>query len=134
MLTRHVQLRLMKISASFADPPSFEPDYCVRVEGRDKGIINAWLAGIDMARQRPELRTQALSDALPVLPYRGGVEKKLKVKQKIGSLLYLAMWQGLRGDDLDIDMDSEPVRVCSRHGVRVIFTLDYGKLMNSDSQ
>lgn len=134
MLTRHIQTRPMNISASFDNPPPFEPDYSARMDGPDKGIINAWLAGIDMARQRPELRAQALADELPVLPYRGGVEKKLKLKQKIGSLLYLAMWRGLRGDDLDIDMDSEPVLVCSRHGVRVLFTLDYGKLMNSDSE
>lgn len=84
MLTRHVQIRLMKISASFANPPSFEPDYSVRMEGRDKGIINAWLAGIDMARQRPALRAQALSDELPVLPYRGGVEKSSSSNRRLG--------------------------------------------------
>lgn len=67
-----------------------------------------------------------------MLPYRGGVEKKLKLKQKIGSLLYLAMWHGLRGEDLEIDPNSEPTRICSKHGVQVLFTLDYQKLMNSE--
>ncbi len=37
-------------------------------------------------------------------------------------MYYLAMWLGVRGDDLDIDTDRDVVLVCSKFGVRVRFT------------
>jgi len=104
------------------------------MEGPDQGVVNAWLAGIAMRREGGELQQLALANELPPLPYRGGVERKLKIKLKIGSLLYLAMWRGLRGDDLDLDTEIEPELVCSRTGVRVLFTLDYNKLVGASAE
>lgn len=121
----------MLIQASFAYPPAFKEVYEERVNGPDKGVVNAWLAGIAKHRDQSDIAMRAMAGELPILPYRGGVEKAVKSKDKVGSLLYLAMWQGLRGEDLRIDLESEPKIVCSRTNVPVTFTLDLRKLLNS---
>ena len=59
--------------------------------------------------------------------WKGGVEKKTKKKEKYGTLSYLAQWQGIRGDDLDIDLTDEKEIVCSRTGTKVTFTADREK-------
>ena len=126
------RLSLMLLHHAFANPPPMALDYAERMQGPDQGVINAWLAGIAMRRDPPsEQQRSALAGALPPLPYRGGVERKLKIKQKIGALHYLAMWQGLRGDDLHIDIDTEPELVCTKTGVLVYITLDYKRLMGA---
>lgn len=129
----------MIVRHSAANPPPEARRYEDRMDGPDKGIINAWLAGL--AKRREALtagQSDALSwvrkaeaDELPVLPYRGGLDAAIKRQDKIGSLLYLAMWQGLRGNDLLIDMATEPVLVCSRTGVPVLFTLNIEKLLGT---
>ncbi len=58
-----------------------------------------------------------------MLVWRGGVIEKLKGdKQKFVSFPYLATWQGMRGEDLDINLDSEIAIICSNTGQAVIFT------------
>ena len=84
-------------------------------------LITAWEAGRAMATKQPSLAASALAGELPVLPYKGGVEKAIK-GSKVGTLFYLAMWQGLRGEDLSIDTDARPTAVCSRHGVTVHYS------------
>lgn len=129
----------MIVRQSAANPPPVRKRYEDRMEGPDKGIINAWLAGLVKRREafatsQPEmLRLVARAEAgeLPVLPYRGGVEAAIKRQDKIGSLLYVAMWQGLRGEDLLIDMGSEPTLVCGRTGVPVQFTMNTDKLLGT---
>lgn len=129
------RLSLMLLKHAFANPPPMAADYAERMEGPDQGIVNAWLAGIAMRRDTEcAQQASALAGELPVLPYRGGVERKLKIKQKIGALHYLAMWQGLRGDDLDIDTETEPELICTKTGVLVLFTLDYKKLMGASNE
>lgn len=126
------RLSLMLLHDAFANPPPMALDYAERMEGPDQGVINAWLAGIAMRRDPPsEQQKSALAGELLPLPYRGGVDRKLKIKQKIGALHYLAMWQGLRGDDLNIDTESEPELVCTKTGVLVLFTLDHKRLMGA---
>lgn len=75
-----------------------------------------------MARENPALKTAALAGELPLLPWRGGVDRALKKKTKLGAMYYLAMWQGLRGEDLDVDTEREVILTCSRYGVTVRFT------------
>lgn len=101
------------------------------MEGPDKGLINAWLAGIEKRRELPDLAARARNGELPILPYRGGVEKAIKTRNKIGALHYVAMWQGLRGDDLRVDMNDEPTLVCQRTGVPVTYTMDINKLFGA---
>lgn len=57
--------------------------------------------------------------------------KKIKKKHKFGTLYYLAKWQGLRGEDLDVDLESEPEHVCTRTGLIVTFTGDSNKYMDA---
>lgn len=60
---------------------------------------------------------------LPILTFAGGVTPKpnLKMKKKKGTLFYLAMWRGLRGEDLDLDIERTYVMTCARTGVEVTF-------------
>ncbi|MSR59115.1 MAG: hypothetical protein EXS05_15965 [Planctomycetaceae bacterium] len=59
---------------------------------------------------------------------------RLKKKQKYGSLYYLAMWQGLRGEDLNIDTGEEPVVQCTGTMMTVVFTSDVKKLASVEAE
>ena len=102
-----------------------------RWKGPDKGLITCWEVGQRIREENPELAESAMKGELPPLGWKGGVERKLKAREKIGTLMYLAQWQGLRGEDLDIDTGAEPQHVCTRTGMRVIFTGDYEKYKNA---
>ncbi len=119
----------MIVQAFVADPPPQRADYEERNNGPDMGIVNAWLAGLEKRNEWHLAVQSALRNELPVLPFKGGVVKAINSKTKIGALHYLAMWQGLRSEDLRIDMQAEPVMVCSAYGVRVTFTGDIKKLL-----
>src|SRR5690606_29968569 len=69
----------------------------------DGGLIACWERGRELAQEQPELAELAGSDVLVPLPWKGGLEKVVKTKRKYGTMRYLAMWQGLRGEDLNID-------------------------------
>ena len=101
-----------------------DPSWDERWRGSDKGLINCWEIGRERSKNEPGLALQAINGELPVLGWKGGVEKTLKKKEKIGTLFYLAEWQGLRGDDLDIDLSKERELVCTKTGMNVIFTGD----------
>jgi hypothetical protein len=77
-----------------------------RWEGVDRGLVASWERGQDMQRESPEKA----------------------VKHKYGSLLYLAMWQGLRGDNLDVDMDRETKVTCTKTKSVVTFTAAQDKV------
>ncbi len=117
----------MLIQASAAKPPQQGESWEERQEGEDCGLISAWLAGRGMRERDPAAAQAALRGELPVLPFKGGVEKPIK-GSKIGSLHYIAMWQGLRGDDLNVTLGSRPVMRCIRTGVQVYFTDDVKEL------
>jgi len=56
------------------------------------------------------------------LPWKNGIKVKDRPQSQLfAPLQYLAMWQGLRGDDLSVDLDGEPVFVCSKTRRRVTF-------------
>ena len=96
-------------------------------KGPDNGLITCWEVGRKRAEREPELAEQAKRGELPVLGWKGGVEKKLKAKVKYGTLNYLSEWQGLRGEDLNINPSEEVELVCSRTGMKVIYTSDVEK-------
>jgi hypothetical protein len=66
---------------------------------------------------------------LVALAWKGGTEhieeptdkKETKSQKRYGTLKYLATWQGLRGEDLDIELDKERIVVCSKSKKAVIF-------------
>ncbi|MFH1446068.1 MAG: hypothetical protein ABIG43_01485 [Chloroflexota bacterium] len=100
-------------------------------QGDDKGLILCWEIGREMRQREPELALRAENGELPVLRWKGGVEKKTKISEKYGTLNYLAQWQGIRGEDLNIDLSGEPELICSSTGMKVIYTGDVKKYGNA---
>lgn len=97
-----------------------------RWDGPDQGLIACWERGRVKSQEDAVLASRVREGQLVILPWKGGVEKAIKTK-KYGTLKYLAMWQGLRGEDLNIDTEKETVLTCSVTGMRVIFTNDHAK-------
>lgn len=120
----------MRIFSSISDPVCEILDFDQRINGDDRGLINAWNVGRNLALRNPDLVRRMMDGELPVLGVKGGVREKIQA-DKIGSLWYLAQRQGLLGEDLDIDMSAEVEMVCSRTGVRILYTLDLEKLFSS---
>lgn len=117
----------MKIRRAKATPNRGPLPWDDRWEAADHGLIAAWERGREKGREDPELAEKASAGCLVILPWKGGVQRAIKAKKKYGCLLYLAMWQGLRGDDLDIDMDDEIELRCASTGMTVIYTGDTSK-------
>lgn len=91
-------------------------------EGPDKGLICCWERGREKRAEDPELAEKATRGELIPLAWNGGVQKKLKIEKKAGALQYLATWQGLRSEDLDIDLEGETTIVCSKTKQIVVFS------------
>lgn len=91
-------------------------------EEPDKGLIVCWERGRQYRVEDPSLAARAERGELVMGCWKGGVEKKLKVDRKPGTLQYLATWQGMRGEDLDIELDVERTIVCSKTGQTVVFS------------
>ena len=117
----------MKIHRSISEPIRENITWEERWSGVDQGLIACWERGREKGREDAALAAQARDGQLVVLPWKGGVEKAIKKKQKFGTLFYLAMWQGLRGDDLNIEADKEVVFTCAATGMAVVFTNDPAK-------
>jgi len=99
-------------------------------KGPDGGLVACWERGRAKAIESAELSQACIAGELPVLAWKGGIDKKIKGK-KYGSLFYLATWQGLRGENLNINPHQDISIICSRTNVEVIFTnnlLDYETL------
>ena len=122
----------MRIERNISEPKRLTTDYDVLWNGVDQGLITSWETGRDKAKSDPELAARAKNGELVMLGWKGGVDKPLKTKTKYGGLLYVAMWQGLRGDNLDIDLSSEIKMTCSRMGVLVTYTSNVKLLCNSE--
>ena len=99
-------------------------------QGPDNGLIRCWEIGRERALKHPDIAERCLAGELPVLGWKGGVERTLKKREKFGSLKYLAQWQGLRGEDLQIDTAQELTLNCSRTGMVVTFTPEQSKYYN----
>jgi hypothetical protein len=117
----------MKIHRSITDPIRNEAKWEERWNADDKGLIACWERGREKRIEDPALAAQATAGQLVILPWKGGVEKVKKKKQKFGTLFYLAMWQGLRGEDLDIDPSKEQILECTATGMSVVYTNDTTK-------
>ena len=122
---------MTKIYWSFTEPDRKNLTYEQTWRGEDKGLIKNYEVGRALAIKEPELAEKAKRGELPVLGYKGGVEKTLKKKEKVGALNYIAEWQALRGEDLNIDLDDEIVLTCIKTNVKVTFTMDLEKLKSS---
>ena len=117
----------MLITRSVADPIRQNLSWQERWSDRDQGLIACWERGREKSKEDPTLAAQARDGWLVVLPWKGGkVNKNGEVtnKRKYGPLYYLAMWQGLRGDDLSIALEEKMVLTCTRSKMTVVFTND----------
>jgi hypothetical protein len=95
--------------------------------GFDKGLIQCWEIGRKRAEEKPELAALCKNGELPVLGWKGGVSRQLLKLDKFGSLMYLAQWQGLRGEDLEVDLGIEKKLICTKTQMAVTFTPDQAK-------
>ena len=119
---------MKNIFKAFSEPDRENLTWEETWHNEDRGLIKNYEVGRALAKSNPDLAEKAKKGELPLLGYKGGVEKDLKKKEKIGALNYLAKWQALRGEDLNIDLDEEVVITCTRTNVRVTFTMDMEKL------
>jgi len=116
------QLNLVFRSSS--EKKRINPSYDERWNRRDKGLITCWEVGRKMRDSENRLVKKVERDELPVLGWKGGVSEKLKKStgRKYGSLNYLAQWQGLKGEDLNISLVKEVTIKCSKTEKEVTFT------------
>lgn len=91
----------------------------------ESGLIYCWERGREKRAEDPVLAARAERGELPTLAWSGGVKEPLKAKEKFGSLHYLATWQGLRGEDLNIPMKGEYRHTCNRFDQLVVFSADW---------
>ena len=116
-----------KIYRSNKEPEREGLSWHERWEGSDKGLITCWEVGRRFRESKPELAEKAKRGELPTLGWKGGTDKKLKSNKKFGSLNYLAQWQGLRGEDLNINLSDETTLTCSKTGMEITYTSDIEK-------
>tara|TARA_B110000037_G_scaffold142260_1_gene160936 strand:- start:999 stop:1391 length:393 start_codon:yes stop_codon:yes gene_type:complete len=129
-----VQLKpttMTRIYRSFSEPDRENLTWEETWRREDKGLIKNYEVGRALAKKEPELAEKAKRGELPVLGYKGGVDKTLMKKEKIGALNYIAKWQALREEDLNLNLDEEIVLTCTKTDMRVTFTMDLEKLKNS---
>ena len=112
---------------SIADSIRLDPSFDSRWGTVDLGLITSWERGREKSVEETKLAEQALAGQLMVLPWKGGVEKAIQKKLKYGVFNYLAMWQGLRGEDLNIDVEKEVSLTCTATDMVVVFTGDLAK-------
>lgn len=120
------------IQRLFSELPRAGLDWDSRWNGEDEGLITAWEVGREIRAKDPELAQCAERGELPVLDWKGGVSKRLKKPFKFGTFNYLAQWQGLRGENLNVDLGVDREIVCAKTGMTVIFTCDQSKLCPDD--
>jgi hypothetical protein len=88
---------------------------------KDMGLIYCWEKGIELSFDDPGLAERAKQGELVVLNWKGGVSKKLENDSEDGTFNYLATWQGLRGEDLNLDLDKTLTLTCTKYNHKVIF-------------
>jgi len=116
------------IHCSISEPERTGLDWSATWQGPDRGLITCWETGRKLAIQNPELAERCRAGELPPLNWKGGVVRSLKKKDKTGALHYLAQWQGLRGEDLSVDLDAEVTLTCTKTGMVITYTGDLTKL------
>lgn len=125
-----LEQEIMKIFRSVTEPLRIGLSWDALWSDTSRAAIASWERGREKSLESPEIATDARNGQLVLLPWKGGVEKTIKKAEKYGVFNYLAMWQGLRGDDLDIDPDQECSITCSVTKMTVVFTSDYDKFAN----
>jgi hypothetical protein len=130
----------MRIQRSIEEPIRVGLTWLDLWQGTDVGLIAAWEAGRRFAAAEPQKAGLALKGELISLPWKGGLEppdptkpqKSMMGKKapKYGCLLYLAMWQGVRTEDLSVDATIDTILTCTRNKSAVIYTPDSSKYVS----
>lgn len=115
---------MAKVFHAIGTPLPPQDSWDERWEGPDGGLLCSWARGLAKAREAPLLKEQALRGELPPLAWKGGADTAIKSGKRVGSLHYLAMWQGLRGEPLAVDTEAVVTLTCSRFKTVVTFTGD----------
>ena len=115
---------ISRIYRSISEPIRIDLSYQERWEGSDHGLITSWEIGRILSVEDIDLAAKVRRHELPMLGWRGGVENEAEGTEKSGSLYYLAKWQGLRGVDLEIDLNIPMHLICSKTGVKVTFMVE----------
>ncbi len=116
-----------RVYSPIQEPIRQDPSFAERWRGPDGGLITCWEVGRRLRERDPGLARRAENGELPSLDWKGGIATKPEEKhpaKRYGTLQYLAEWQGLRGEDLDIDPSQEYSLRCAKYGVTVVFTSD----------
>lgn len=101
----------MPVVTCFGEIPGYlELPFHIRVAGPDQGLILAWHVGRQMGRDDPSLKLECQMGRFPPKLY------------KVGTLEYLAQWQGIRGDILHIDTERTIDMLDAGTGAKVVFT------------
>lgn len=124
---------MARISRSINDRIRTGLSWEKRWQADDKGLISCWETGRELASAKPELAEAARNGELPATNWKGGVSRTLKKLEKYGALQYLAQWQGLRGEDLEIDPAQEVTITCSKTSMVITFTADISKLIDANT-
>jgi hypothetical protein len=124
----------MRVTREFSSPKRTNLSYAEAWESEDLGLISAWERGREKGIEDPELTQKVMRGELVELPWKGGIDKPIKSKAKYGSLLYLAMLQGIKGESLNIETSSEIVLVCSKTETSVTFTANLNKLGSTSEE
>lgn len=121
-----------RLTRSTAEAIRPEMNWTATWQGPDHGLIYCWergrVARVDGVRvfgdsdKAKQIVAAAERSELPSLPWKGGASTDMTSdSKKTGTLQYLAMWQGLRNEDLDLDCDGQTTVVCAATQARVIF-------------
>ncbi|WP_034474763.1 hypothetical protein [Aestuariibacter salexigens] len=94
-------------------------------------LQTCWSVGQKKGKEDLDLAERVSRGELPVLPWKGGIEKATKKGWKYGVLNYLAMWQGIKNVPLDVAWGEEYELTCTRTGMKVIYTSDFEKYKNA---
>jgi len=130
----------MKIYRSITEPVRRTASWEDCWADLELGLITSWERGRAKSEETPDLASRANNNELVMLPWKGGFnlpkqgakpKNTVSTAIKYGVFNYLAMWQGLRGEDLNINTEEELSITCPREKRTVIFTSSYAKYANS---
>src|SRR5215213_1983278 len=97
----------MQVTRPIAESLRDNPDWAARWGDLPAALVTCWERGRELATQDTSLAAAARAGQFVPLSWKGGIPQPVRggkaPRRKYGSFHYLAMWQGLRGDDLNID-------------------------------
>jgi hypothetical protein len=112
------------------NPDKFDPrDYLKPAREAAKKICLARFEAFGTAGNASKIK----ADRLDKMAERYAKGELNQIVAKYGHINYLAMWQGLRGEDLDVNFETEPELTCTNTGVSVVYTSIYAKYSGTDA-